>query len=136
MNKVTIITALVAVASLSADPAFARSQGYTYSFQQPTRSAMPPSYYQPRVYSTYQVPRPYAGQAEYMLGGGVAGLAATRGNGYAGVAGAYAGQKLYDYQAQYGGRTYQSPTSSYYYAPAYGIQTTTPYMVRPNPNYR
>jgi hypothetical protein len=60
---------------------------------------------------------------------GVAGGAAT--GGYIGTnAAVAAGNRIYDSM----GRTYQYNTG-YYYPQAYGIQTTTPYYVGPNPYY-
>jgi hypothetical protein len=152
MHKVAIVAALIAVASVSPDPALARNQGYSFSVPQ-TRTVMPQTYYQPRVYSqTYSTPAFPRSVYQYG-GGGIGSVAGSVGGGlggaavgarvggpygaavgglagsgagtyYGALAGQAAGSRFYDSQRG----TYQ--TNSYYYTPAYGIQGTTPYRVQ------
>lgn len=97
------------------------------------------SYYQPRVYNS---PPPQYSRNTYVTGGRIvggigAGVAGTYAGGpYAGrvagpiggaVGGYYAG-RVYDNQVRY-------TTQRYYAPPAYGVQTTTPYMTRTVPRY-
>lgn len=97
------------------------------------------SYYQPRVYNS---PPPQYSRNTYVTGGRIvggigAGVAGTYAGGpYAGrvagpiggaMGGYYAG-RVYDNQARY-------TTQRYYAPPAYGMQTTTPYMMRTVPRY-
>lgn len=98
-------------------------------------------YYQPRVYNS--PPPRYSRDANVaagrLIGGGagfVAGAAAApyigpaaRGAPLIGsTAGGYYAGRAYDNQVR-------NTTQQYYYAPAYGIQTTTPYMTRTVPRY-
>ncbi len=89
------------------------------------------SYYQPRVYNS---PPPAYSRDAYQLGYGTAGglIGGRYGGGYGatvgGGLGQYYGGRAYDYQSQYN-------TQRYYYPPAYGTQTTTPYMLRTVPRY-
>lgn len=95
-----------------------------------------PGYYQPRVYNS---PPPRYSRDAYIAGGnivgGVTGGAAgsyfgPAGSGYGatvgGAAGGYYGGRMYDNQSQYMQQRYYAP-------PAYGIQSTTPYMMRTVP---
>src|SRR4051812_26679903 len=108
MKTTAIIATTLAIAVLlMPDLALAqRNKGQTSSFQQPSRTIIPQTYYQPRVNSTYQVPKPLASKDAYMLGGGVVGgvggtyCCGPYGGAVGGPAGAYAAAKQYDYQAQ------------------------------------
>jgi hypothetical protein len=96
-------------------------------------------YYQPRIYNS---PPPRYSRDAYVQGGGLAGGIAAGAAGtyyggpYGGVvaggvgqaAGGYYGGRMYDNQSTY-------TTQRYYAPPAYGVQTTTPYMTRTVPRY-
>jgi hypothetical protein len=96
-------------------------------------------YYQPRVYKS---PPPMYSRNTYIQGGAMVGGIAAGATGtyyggpYGGIvaggvgqtAGGYYGGRLYDNQSAY-------TTQRYYYPPAYGVQTTTPYMVQSAPRY-
>jgi hypothetical protein len=87
-------------------------------------------YYQPRIYNS--PPPRYSRDAYIASGTAIGGVAGARFGGYAGAiggaAGGYYGARSYDYQSR-------NMRQSYYYPRAYGIQTTTPYMVRTVPRY-
>src|SRR5260370_19142044 len=94
--------------------------------------------YQPRGY-TYTPPRPYFSQNTYgVVGGAVGGAAGTFVAPFAGPAAPYVPYATGAAGAIYGNSLYnnQNRTYQYYYAPqAYGMRTTTPYMIRSYPRY-
>lgn len=95
-------------------------------------------YYQPRVYNS---PPPRQSRDAYVAGGNIAGglvggyagsFGGPAGSGYGatvgGATGGYYGGRVYDNQSRYN-------TQHYYAPPAYGYQTTTPYMIQRVPRY-
>lgn len=88
-------------------------------------------YYQPRVYNS---PPPRGNRDGYIAGGAIAGgsVGQRYGGPYGAIVGGgvggYAGGQVYDYQSR-------NMQQRYYYPQPYGVQTTTPYMVRTVPRY-
>jgi hypothetical protein len=108
------------------------------TYQQPQQIyRAPQQYYQPRVYTPPQPPPPTQPRSYYVNRGEISGMVvggavAGRYGGEAamepymaigGVVGGYLGNQYYNARTA-------PPPSYYYYAPAYGIQGTTPYMIQ------